>query len=253
MTPVIGHHDDYGHDNDADDDVCPSSRRGNALLFGDQHRRWRTDFFFLFPTVISIWRILGGDFFLFRKKVTGLLRISPRSLLLKTYDLDLTIIFGTICIYIYIKIYSYSYRRINACVIFIRNNTEGNEEFEYYSSLSVYSSNWKRIFTILASHNSRIRPKKRSLLRKRIRYPFPSILSPLTERDHSQLAKRISCRGKLSTARKAQNRTTHKSERSREDWPVNPVETNESRERRGRGKGRGPWAPGARMWAHRPS
>lgn len=156
-------------------------------------------------------------------------------------------------VYIYIRIYSYSYRRINACVIFIRNNTEGNEEFEYYSSLSVYSSNWKRIFTILASHNSRIRPKKRSLLRKRIRYPFPSILSPLTERDHSQLAKRISCRGKLSTARKAQNRTTHKSERSREDWPVNPVETNESRERRDRGKGRGPWAPGARMWAHRPS
>lgn len=108
-------------------------------------------------------------------------------------------------------------------------------------------------FLLYWSHNSRIRPKKRSLLRKRIRYPFPSILSPLTERDHSQLAKRISCRGKLSTARKAQNRTTHKSERSREDWPVNPVETNESRERRGRGKGRGPWAPGARMWAHRPS
>lgn len=146
--------------------------------------------------------------------------------------------------YIYVRIYSYSYRRINACVIFIRNNIEGNEEFEY----RVYSS--KRIFIY---HNSRIRPKKRSLLRKRIRYPFPSILSPLTERDHSQLAKRISCRGKLSTARKAQNRTTHKSERSREDWPVNPVETNESRERRGRGKGRGPWAPGARMWAHRPS
>lgn len=70
MTPVIGHHDDYGHDNDADDDVCPSSRRGNAV-FGDRRRRWRTDFFFFsflfFRTVIPTRRILGGDFLFFLK------------------------------------------------------------------------------------------------------------------------------------------------------------------------------------------
>ena len=40
MTPVTGHHDDYGHDNDASDDVCLSSRRDPG--FSTRPHRWRT-------------------------------------------------------------------------------------------------------------------------------------------------------------------------------------------------------------------
>ena len=86
MTPVIGHHDDYGHDNDADDDVCPSSRRarrGSSIVGGE--RISFSFFLLLLPLLLLLlFQLLfrfgeylwEGTLFFFFPSKSGLLTIS---------------------------------------------------------------------------------------------------------------------------------------------------------------------------------